>query len=166
MKKKYSIYLLVLLLVYSQSLLSHFPEDSFSKEKKEKWKSLVVSTKKLCFPSFPNAFNPSIAHTEFGLLLTFRYCPDPLQPWISEIGIVRLDEFLNPIGQPQLLKTRPKNSAIPSKLKMQEFSLSMERPTSSTTITWNIPIHRRMSVEICILLKYNIRKSHLSSHNL
>jgi len=64
--------------------------------------------------NFPNAYNPSLIKTDYGLLLTFRNHPDPKQLWFSDIGIVVLDEYLRPISTPELLKTRSAYSITPS----------------------------------------------------
>ena len=76
---------------------------------------IVIATKKLEFPLFPEAFNPSIIKIDREFLLTFRYCPDHKhQPWLSDIVIVVLDESLSPISEPYVLKNRPKRSKTPS----------------------------------------------------
>jgi predicted GH43/DUF377 family glycosyl hydrolase len=72
---------------------------------------LVIATKRIELPPFYGAFNPSIIKREDGFLLSFRYCPDPVwQSEISYIGIVLLNESLDPITRPELLNTRSKNS--------------------------------------------------------
>ena len=75
--------------------------------------SFVQSSKQIVLQEYPNAHNPSIVKTKSGILLTFRHCPDPAQPWISDIGIVKLNKALEPISKPQLLNTRILNSSIP-----------------------------------------------------
>lgn len=104
-----------LLITYCQTILAQFDHLTvFEESKQEAWNSIVVATKELVFASYPQAFNPSIAQTEFGILLTFRYLPDPEMLWISQIGIVRLDEnTLEPLGNPQLLQIRLPDSKIP-----------------------------------------------------
>ncbi len=67
---------------------------------------LFIFNKELKFAEFPKSFNPSLMQCDLGLILTFRYYPDPLRAWISSIGIVILDDQLNPISQPQLIDTR------------------------------------------------------------
>lgn len=69
-------------------------------------KHLEIKTKSISFNNFPKAFNPSLYKTPYGILLTFRYCPDPAKIWISEIGIVKLDKSMNPISEPQILNIR------------------------------------------------------------
>lgn len=64
---------------------------------------------------FPGAYNPSLTKTDYGLLLSFRYHPYPNQLWISQVGVVLLDEFLEPISTPDILKMRTElGSLIPS----------------------------------------------------
>ncbi len=67
---------------------------------------LVQASKRIILKNFPGAFNPSLIKIDRGLLLSFRYSPDPLQPWISYIGVVLLNDDLQQIGEPELLKTR------------------------------------------------------------
>jgi predicted GH43/DUF377 family glycosyl hydrolase len=76
---------------------------------------IVIATKKICFEKFPDAYNPSIIKIDRGYLCTFRYHPNHYAyPWISYVGIVELNEAFEPISEPQLLKTRLKNSKTPS----------------------------------------------------
>ena len=108
-------FIIFFLLIYSQGLMSQLFEKTTHEIKKDSYKSIIVSTKKIEFSSFPHAFNPSIAQTNLGLLLTFRYSPDLYHPWFSYIGIVFLDDVtLEPIGEPQLLDMHSGNCAIPS----------------------------------------------------
>ncbi|MBS0620314.1 MAG: hypothetical protein JSS61_02515 [Verrucomicrobia bacterium] len=76
--------------------------------------TIVLQTKRIYLPNYPDAFNPSIIRYGDGYLLTFRYCPDVYyQPWIALIGILLLDENLEPISEPQLISPRSKFTAIP-----------------------------------------------------
>lgn len=77
-------------------------------------KELVKSTQKISLPDYPTAHNPSLIETEMGLFLTFRWMPDPILPWISYIGIVKLDDKFQPISKIQLLNTRLNNTTTPS----------------------------------------------------
>lgn len=77
--------------------------------------SFVLETKQLEIPDFPEAFNPSITRWRGSLLLSFRVLIDPSDLWLSKIGLVWLDEDFNPVGTPQLLNTRVKNSNIPTR---------------------------------------------------
>lgn len=122
-----------LILAYANTLISQpAPYD----KKMEVWKSIVVATKKLEFHNFPKAFNPSLAHTNIGVLLTFRYLPDPNRPWISQIGIVRLDEnTLEPNEAPQILQTRSPNSKTPS--QAEDARVYFSRENGKTYILYN-----------------------------
>ncbi len=76
---------------------------------------IVVTTKQIEFEKYPGSYNPSIFKVDGGYLLTFRYSPDrDNQNWVSYIGLVVLDENLDPIGEPELLNTRIKKSKTPS----------------------------------------------------
>jgi len=86
----------------------------FSLEAKQNPKGLVVSTKRIHLEDFPDAWNPSLIKADFGFLLTFRHCLAPHYPWISYIGIVKLDNDLNVISTPQILNTRDNGSSFPS----------------------------------------------------
>lgn len=77
-------------------------------------KELITSFKKVFFRAFPQAHNPSLIDTEWGILMTFRWVPDSAAPWISQIGIVLLDDNFNPKSEPQFLNTRLMGSHIPS----------------------------------------------------
>lgn len=69
-------------------------------------KNIITATNKIIIDEYPKAFNPSIIKVDQGFLLTFREVPDPSKPWFSNIGIVRLNESLQPISKPQILNTR------------------------------------------------------------
>lgn len=86
----------------------------FYAECKESKDDIVISSKKIVIEDFPEAFNPSLLKIENGFILTFRYCLSPTYPWISYIGIVKLDDDLNIISEAQLLKTRNDESITPS----------------------------------------------------
>jgi predicted GH43/DUF377 family glycosyl hydrolase len=102
---KYSF--LLLLLSYSLAANTlEFPAAS---------KKIVVASKQLVFEEYPDAFNPSIIKVDQGFLLTFRYCPNVRNnPWHSHIGVVLLNEKLEPISEPQLLETRSQLSKTES----------------------------------------------------
>ena len=77
-------------------------------------KKIVLATKRISLNKYPEAYNPSIIQVPEGLLLTFRYVPDlNQQPWLSYIGIVLLNDLLEPISEPELLDTRL-GSSLPS----------------------------------------------------
>ena len=77
--------------------------------------NIVIATKQFQFEHFPDAFNPSLIRFNDQFLLTFRYCPDRAnQNWLSYIGVAILDESLNLVTEPELLKTRQRRSKTPS----------------------------------------------------
>src|SRR4051812_2344662 len=89
---------------------------------------LVLQTKQIYFPGFPEAFNPSLTQWERGFLLSFRHCPDRArQPWLSEIWVVLLDESLEPLTEPQKLNTRLRNSKTPSQTEDARFFTFRDR---------------------------------------
>jgi predicted GH43/DUF377 family glycosyl hydrolase len=76
---------------------------------------IVKKTQMLWFHNYPDSYNPSLIKIEQGFLMTFRFHPDFYnQPWLSDIVIVRLDENLDPISEPQVLSTRQRGSRTPS----------------------------------------------------
>jgi predicted GH43/DUF377 family glycosyl hydrolase len=76
---------------------------------------IVIASKQIVLPSYPDAFNPSLLKIEEGFLLTFRFRPNrESERWVSYIGIVILNEDFDPITEPQLLMTRWSDSKIPS----------------------------------------------------
>lgn len=106
---------------------------------------IVLSTKRLVFDNYPNAHNPSIIKTDGGFLLIFRYLPDLYNAhWISEIGIVLLNEELEPLAPPQTLNTRPKFSKTPSQsedarifsYKGRLFLIYNDNLDTVATLTW------------------------------
>lgn len=77
--------------------------------------AIVSSTLKIDLTPYENAFNPSILEFGGDYVLTFRYMPDPDgKPWISYVGIVKLDKSFNLIGRPKLLDLRQDGCLIPS----------------------------------------------------
>ncbi len=69
-------------------------------------KQIVLETKRLYFPNFHDAFNPSMVKIEEGYLLVFRYCPNVFwDPWTNEMYAVFLDDAFEPTCEPQLLTT-------------------------------------------------------------
>jgi len=76
---------------------------------------IVLETKRIVLEGFPGAYNPSLARFGDQYLLTFRYSPDFYgQPWTSYIGVVLLDNWFEPVSEPELLNTRSKASRTPS----------------------------------------------------
>jgi predicted GH43/DUF377 family glycosyl hydrolase len=76
---------------------------------------IVIETKQIFLPDFPDAYNPTIIKADQGYILAFRYPPDRYnQAWVSYIGVVLLDDNFEPISTPQLVKTRFGASKTPS----------------------------------------------------
>jgi predicted GH43/DUF377 family glycosyl hydrolase len=76
---------------------------------------IILAAKQIVFEQFPQAYNPSLIQVDNGFILIFRHCPERVyQSWLSDIGIVLLDENLNPVTEPELLNTRSKRSKTPS----------------------------------------------------
>lgn len=67
----------------------------------------LITTKKIEFKQFPDAYNPSIYKTDQGIILAFRYCPDRRKFWINQCVFVLLDKSFNPISKPQIISFRP-----------------------------------------------------------
>ncbi len=101
MIKRTIFYLYVLFLCFGNIALSADTEN------------LVIETKRIYLEAYPDAFNPSIIKTDYGYLLTFRYCPDRTLDSYSFVGVVRLDESFEQISPPQLLDTRYGDTIIP-----------------------------------------------------
>lgn len=112
-------YLLLSLLLYLAVLNGNLldciaPSPDFNIKKARKMaKGLVAFKKRIRLPKFPNSFNPSLLQTKDGFLLAFRYCPIAQEHWRSYIGLVHLDESLNPISDPYILWMREKENTIP-----------------------------------------------------
>lgn len=64
----------------------------------------VLYTKQLSIPGYPDAYNPSIIRWKGRLLLSFRDTPDPKQKYVSEIGVVWVNEEFAAISNPQILR--------------------------------------------------------------
>lgn len=75
----------------------------------------VLDTKRIYLPEYPYAFNPSIIRWRGSLLMSFRVIPNSNQPYVSQIGVVWLDDDFCPTGQPQLLNTLAINPHIPTR---------------------------------------------------
>lgn len=75
---------------------------------------MFIKDKRIFFPDYPDAFNPSIITYDDGYLLTFRYIPHRKNESISYIGICQLDRYLDPIAEPEILLTRRQNSVTQS----------------------------------------------------
>jgi predicted GH43/DUF377 family glycosyl hydrolase len=76
---------------------------------------IVLSKRSYWFPNYPWAYNPSLVQVGSEFWLSFRYHPDLFnQPWLSDVVIVRLNENLDPISEPQVINTRQRYSKTPS----------------------------------------------------
>ena len=73
----------------------------------------VLETKQILIPGHPFAFNPSIVRWQGRLMMSFRVIDDPKKSFESWIGLVLLDDDLNPISIPQRLAMRSPDSTIP-----------------------------------------------------
>lgn len=77
-------------------------------------RKLVTATKRIVLNKYTDAWNPSILKIDGGYLMSFRYTPDRAnQPWLSFIGIVKLNEKFDPVGEAELLDSRFGNT-VPS----------------------------------------------------
>lgn len=115
MAKKYFIYAFFIFSIFSCLLFSENKSIINREGIIKTQKSLVLLNKKIELKDYPHAFNPSLAKTNLGLLMTFRYTPDPLMSEISYIGIVRLNEkTLEPISKPTIFNVRKDGHPIPS----------------------------------------------------
>jgi len=95
----------------------------------------VLETKKIEIPNYPHAFNPSIIKWKGRWLLSFRAISDTAQISTicsaseSDLGLVYLDDNLEPIGQPQTIvldhvaKQRPYLLAEDARLISNENNL-------------------------------------------
>lgn len=77
----------------------------------------VIEAKQIKIPGYPHAFNPSILRWNDNLLMTFRNIPDPMHPYVSNIGIVLLDIGFEPISKPYILDLLPLGAdpSVPSR---------------------------------------------------
>ncbi len=79
----------------------------------ERPQNIVVETKQVQIPEYPDAFNASIIRWQGKLLMSFRDIPDRKSAFTSTIGLVWVDEEFCPISKPQLLQLRDRNSVSP-----------------------------------------------------
>jgi len=73
----------------------------------------VLETRRIEIPGFRYAFNPSIIQWKDYILMTFRAIPNPKYSYSCVVGVQILDQDFHPIGEPQILETREKNSLVP-----------------------------------------------------
>lgn len=88
--------------------------NKFETNSSKKNKKMVKATKKINLKEFPKSYNPSIVKLDKGYLLTFRFMPDYDELWLSNIGVVLLDDEFNQISKPQLVDTRVNITTTPS----------------------------------------------------
>ena len=95
--------------------------DDFQALSKNDWNTIenfsqgiVTCAKRIEFPGFPRAFNPSFIKVDQGFLFIFRTMPDDWQHWVSHIGVVLLDEEFKPLHAPKILDTRCGHQVTPS----------------------------------------------------
>jgi predicted GH43/DUF377 family glycosyl hydrolase len=76
---------------------------------------IVRRTFQIDVSPFKDSFNPSICPFGDEYILTFRYRPElATRPWISYVGIMRLDSTFTRISDPELLDVRKGKTLIPS----------------------------------------------------
>lgn len=81
----------------------------------ESWsQDFILETKRIVFPEFPNAFNPSIIRWHGQLLMSFR-CYNSTNGSTNPFALVWLDDEFNPIGAPQVFELPFHNPVLPSK---------------------------------------------------
>jgi predicted GH43/DUF377 family glycosyl hydrolase len=86
----------------------------------EKTDEFILETKQIKLNDFPDAFNPSIMRYKNKILMVFRI-RDPLLKTTNEMGIIRLDEDLNPSSKVYRIKIKP--SAIHGNNQTQDPKL-------------------------------------------
>jgi predicted GH43/DUF377 family glycosyl hydrolase len=77
-------------------------------------KDFILETKKIEFPEYPGAFNPSIIRWQGSLLMSFRVY-NPENGSTNPFALVRLDDHFNPISVPQIFELPFHNPVLPSK---------------------------------------------------
>lgn len=83
-----------------------FPLGFLMGENDQGSQKLITFSRRILLKEFPNACNPSIIKTEYGILLSFRVPRSFHEFWINEIGVVLLNDSFEPISSPQLLWIR------------------------------------------------------------
>lgn len=105
---------LLILLLASTKLISNIPEIDLYNLNEIKDKKIITATKRIYFEKYADAYNPSILKVDGGFLMSFRYSPERYtKGWESFIYVVKLNENLDPISEPQVLDCRFGNP-IPS----------------------------------------------------
>ena len=81
----------------------------------------VLESKQIHIPLYPDAFNPSIVRWQGALLLSFRILPNKSNTFISDTGVIWLDDDFNPISEPQILNFREEYPNIDSRAADARF---------------------------------------------
>jgi predicted GH43/DUF377 family glycosyl hydrolase len=74
----------------------------------------ILETKRIEFPEYPDAFNPSLIRWRGSLLMSFRIYK-PHNRSTNPFGLVFLDEDFNPVGTPQVFELPFYNPVLLSK---------------------------------------------------
>lgn len=90
------IYLISCILILMGSLSA-----SLNLEKRAQ--HFILETKQIRLPNYPKAFNPSLVRWKGELWMCFRIFPDPNEILVSHLGIVKLSETFEQIGEIQIL---------------------------------------------------------------
>lgn len=121
-------------------ILSRFDHSLYSEVNLEEFsQDFVLETKKIDIPDYPHAFNPSIIKWKGQWLMSFRVVrdennisksiPNIGSASVMDIGLIYLDDELNPIGNPQFIfldhpnKKRPYLLAEDARLIVNEEHL-------------------------------------------
>lgn len=118
--KNYFSYTLCFCICFFSAHAEYAQNECIKRGVPEKWTEppfniggAVLETKQIKLDKFPQAFNPSILKISEGFLLVFRHCPYPKKLWVSHIGVVLLNDKLEQISEPILLKSRRDNDLVP-----------------------------------------------------
>ena len=74
----------------------------------------ILETKRIEFPDFPDAFNPSLIRWHGHLLMSFR-CYNHANGSTNPFALVWLDDDFNPVSDPQVFELPFHNPVLPSK---------------------------------------------------
>ena len=89
--------------------------DRFGKARQD----FILETKRIEFPDFPDAFNPSIIRWQGHLLMSFR-CYHPTNGSTNPFALVWLDDDFNPVSDPQVFELPFHNPVLPSKQQIPD----------------------------------------------
>jgi predicted GH43/DUF377 family glycosyl hydrolase len=93
---------------------SNLPSSSSLVDMEAMVQNFILETKKIEFPEYPGAFNPSMIRWRGGLLMSFRIY-NPTNCSTNPFALVWLDENFNPISVPQVFELPFHNAVLPSK---------------------------------------------------